>query len=203
MTINIVARSRAFRLNTSQSGSKSATQPIDGDVQAVSAFHCEAARALSSSAATPTRVDVFEYGPDYGAAAQPFSKQLVGWGNIFESRSMFDDERTAGAPGPSANIIRTAHAECRMRQRGIPQSLLQAVLDNADVELPVGRGCVSLAVSRRCTGSLHDLDRSLFDRLPKLCVVLGDDGCIVTVYRRTHRWKRGSRLASRQAGRPG
>lgn len=76
------------------------------------------------------------------------------------------------------------HASIRANQRGIPHALLQTLIEQADVETPVGGGCYALRVSRR---RLQDVDvrRSfggLADRVPKLAVVCsGDDGSIVTV----------------------
>jgi hypothetical protein len=76
------------------------------------------------------------------------------------------------------------HASIRANQRGIPQALLQTLIEQADVETAVGGGCFALRVSRR---RLQDVDvrRSfggLIDRASKLAVVCsGDDGSIVTV----------------------
>lgn len=76
------------------------------------------------------------------------------------------------------------HASVRANQRGIPHALLQTLIEQADVETPVGGGCYALRVSRR---RLQDIDvrlsfGGLVDRVPKLAVICsGDDGSIVTV----------------------
>jgi hypothetical protein len=82
----------------------------------------------------------------------------------------------------------TRHASIRASQRGIPHSLLQTLIEHADVETAVGGGCFALRVSRR---RLKDAEvRRSFgasvDRVAKLAVICGgDDGSIVTVL---HDW---------------
>lgn len=83
--------------------------------------------------------------------------------------------------------VMTQHAAARANQRGIPHNLVEAVLDNADVETPVGGGCVAYTVSRRRLED-RDVRRQLggdIDRASKVAVICSDDGAIVTVM---HDW---------------
>lgn len=52
----------------------------------------------------------------------------------------------------------TAHAEKRCRQRGINSNRLEALLEHADIERPVGGNCVALKVSRRAARSIRGFD---------------------------------------------
>lgn len=81
----------------------------------------------------------------------------------------------------------THHAEARANQRGIPYSLVEAVLDHADIEVPVGDGCTVYRISKE---RLNDRDTrrqlgNLLDRAGKVAVICSDDGAVVTVM---HDW---------------
>lgn len=81
----------------------------------------------------------------------------------------------------------THHAEVRANQRGIPYSLIDAVLDHADLEVPVGDGCVAYRISKDLLAE-RDVRRRLgahIDRAGKVAVVCSDDGAVVTVM---HDW---------------
>lgn len=81
----------------------------------------------------------------------------------------------------------THHAEVRANQRGIPYLLIDAVLDHADLETPVGDGCVAYMISKDRLNE-RDVRRKLggmLDRAGKVAVICGDDGAIVTVM---HDW---------------
>ncbi len=87
----------------------------------------------------------------------------------------------------------TRHARQRCQQRGIRARLLNAVLENADVESPAYGGSVLVSVSRARAEKLN-----LDDRLDRLGVVLSQDGAVVTVAhihgsRRGKAWHRGRR----------
>lgn len=92
------------------------------------------------------------------------------------------------------------HALRRANQRGIRGALVQAILDCADVEAPVGSGCTSLRISRRALGE-EDVRRrlgSLVDQAARTAVLWSAEGAtVVTVmkdrggaegrrYRRAH-----------------
>ena len=74
----------------------------------------------------------------------------------------------------------TQHAILRAQQRGVPHHLIDTLLENADIDAPVGGSCRLLRVSRR-----RLLDQSLrgeADRLSRLAVVWSDHtSSIVTI----------------------
>ncbi len=84
------------------------------------------------------------------------------------------------------------HATKRCQQRGVDTALLQGILEHADIERPVGRGCWLLRVHKSTARALTD------DRLGRYAILWSDrTGTIVTVlpihkacrgnhYRRTH-----------------
>jgi len=81
----------------------------------------------------------------------------------------------------------THHAEVRANQRGIRYSLIDAVLDLADLEIPVGDGCMAYRISKERLAERdvrHKLGGHL-DRAGKVAVICGDDGAVVTVM---HDW---------------
>jgi hypothetical protein len=93
--------------------------------------------------------------------------------------------------------ILTAHGRKRLRQRGMPDAQLHALLDLADRDVPVGGGCRALSVSGRCAGQARAEGASpaLLERLQRRIVVLADDGRVVTVLhadgRRARHYRRG------------
>ena len=78
----------------------------------------------------------------------------------------------------------TQHASRRANQRGVPHGVIAHLLNHADVETRVGRGCVALSWSRRRLAD-RDVKRSVgrdLDRLRNLAVVCDpEDGAILTV----------------------
>jgi hypothetical protein len=78
----------------------------------------------------------------------------------------------------------TRHATLRAKQRGVTHAMLDAFVNYADLEAPVGRGCTVLRFSRERLMD-RDLRASLGrtpDRLSSLALILADDGGeIVTV----------------------
>lgn len=81
------------------------------------------------------------------------------------------------------DISMTRHASVRARQRGIDGDRLEMFLALADVDVPVGDGCVALSISRRLK---RDRDiRAAFgpmlDRVADIALVMGEDGTVVTV----------------------
>ena len=94
-----------------------------------------------------------------------------------------------------------AHARARLRQRGMTEFWLNALLLHADRSVPVGDGCIALSVSR------HALDEAQaegaspadMDKLRRRVAVLDGRGRVVTVFPRQGR--RARRYASPD-GRP-
>lgn len=75
------------------------------------------------------------------------------------------------------------HSRTRCRQRGIPEHLLRALLDQADRRVPVGEGSEALSVSRREAARLRRAGAApaLLERLDGLVVIVAPDGTIVSV----------------------
>ena len=94
--------------------------------------------------------------------------------------------------------VMTHHAEARANQRGIPYSLVEAVLDPADFEVPVGDGCPVYRISK---GRLNDRDTrrqlgNLLDRAGKVAGICSHDGAVVTAM---HDWGCQARRYRRRA----
>ena len=94
-------------------------------------------------------------------------------------------------PQTAAQPVLTTHARQRCQQRGIRAALLNAVLENADVERPVGSCSVLVSVSK-ARAARQNLD----DRLSRCGVILSQDGAVITVAhvhrsRRGKTWRRG------------
>lgn len=90
----------------------------------------------------------------------------------------------------------TYHSSVRANQRGINNERLSALLNIADIDVPVGRRLSARRVSR---AALHEaikegLPPSQADRLKRLAVIEADDGAIVSVAsvygRKGRRYKR-------------
>lgn len=93
----------------------------------------------------------------------------------------------------ASQINTTCHARQRCQQRGIRVGLLEAVLVHSDVERPAGSGALIVSVSKAQAQKLN-----IDDRLGRCCVVLSDDGAIITVghvhgTQRGKLWRRGRR----------
>jgi hypothetical protein len=85
----------------------------------------------------------------------------------------------------------TAHAEKRCRQRGINSNRLEALLEHADIELPVGGNCVALKVSRRAARSIRG-----FDGIANFSAIISTTGQLKTILQvrtgsRGRRYRRG------------
>ncbi|MCC6920724.1 MAG: hypothetical protein IT548_16120 [Alphaproteobacteria bacterium] len=91
------------------------------------------------------------------------------------------------------------HAMVRARQRGIGEERLEAFLALADLDAPVGGGCIALRISRRLKRDrrIREAFGPMLDLIADLALVMAGDGSIVTVmhdhgqasgrrYRRTH-----------------
>jgi hypothetical protein len=80
--------------------------------------------------------------------------------------------------------ILTGHAEARANQRGVPLDVIEAILDHADMDVPVGGGCTALRLSKRRLkdATLRKRLGSQLDRLAGIAVICADDtGDVVTV----------------------
>jgi len=94
-------------------------------------------------------------------------------------------------PHTASQPALTHHASQRCQQRGIRTDLLEAILNNADVERHAHGGALLVSVSRARAAELN-----LDDRLGRCGVILSDDGAIITVAhihdtRRGKAWRRG------------
>ena len=88
-------------------------------------------------------------------------------------------------------IRATRHACRRMQQRGIRQIFLDLLLDNADLEVPIGSACTLYCVSYdRATMLNAD------DRLARYGAIVSQDGALVTLMpiRQTHSGTRYRRM---------
>ena len=86
----------------------------------------------------------------------------------------------------------STHARTRCQQRAVKPEFLALVLDNADIEVPVGSNCTLLRVHRRTARRLN-----AGDRLHRYGVVVnGCTGEVVTVLP-IERGRRGARYRRR------
>jgi hypothetical protein len=79
----------------------------------------------------------------------------------------------------------TRHAIMRGQQRGITLAQIDTVLKNADKEIPRGRGCAAIWISRRELKRIgpRTSEGIPTDRLQGLIVVRGVDDAAVTAFR--------------------
>ena len=95
------------------------------------------------------------------------------------------------------DLILTAHGRRRARQRGAPDAVLDALLDLADRDVPVGGGCraLSLSTPRAAQARAEGTAPALLERLRGRVLVLAEDGRVVTVLhahgRRARHYRRG------------
>lgn len=75
------------------------------------------------------------------------------------------------------------HAKNRCRQRGVNIERIRKLLENADIDIPVGRNCRAFCISRK-----HARTLKAGDHLSRLIVIYSDDtGKVVTVFHAFHR----------------
>ena len=79
------------------------------------------------------------------------------------------------------NNFFTAHARCRMQQRGIPPAAIEALLDDGR-SAPAGRGCEVLFFERAAARGR---------RFGRTYAVLGRDGAVISVGHRYRRLPKG------------
>jgi hypothetical protein len=82
----------------------------------------------------------------------------------------------------SSIIWISAHGRARCRQRGTSNQTLAALLEWADVEIPVGAGATALSMSSQAEDEMHveGLAPQLIDRARRRALVEAD-GKIITV----------------------
>ena len=96
------------------------------------------------------------------------------------------------------------HARIRARQRGCRRAGLDLMMNYADIELPVGQGCISVQISNRMAVYLRDagLRPSSIDEARRTIAVLSPDGTLVTLLKRSpssgHRGRSRRPRSSRQ-----
>lgn len=83
------------------------------------------------------------------------------------------------------------HAARRCAQRGVSPKCLAALIEHADIEIPVGSGAFAWSISREQVNSLN-----LPRKLGRFAAVLSEDAVLITVApihngQRGRRWRRG------------
>jgi hypothetical protein len=80
-----------------------------------------------------------------------------------------------GATAPAITI--SGHALKRCQSRGISLSMIESIVLCADREVPVGRGCTALSLTKAAARA-HG---ALAEKLSGIVAVMSDDGTLVTV----------------------
>ena len=81
-------------------------------------------------------------------------------------------------------LTKSKHADLRAKQRGVSDTILQALFDHADVDHIVGDGCRVMRLSRaaRTDRSLREKLGATLDRIACLAMIWSDDrGQVVTI----------------------
>lgn len=69
------------------------------------------------------------------------------------------------------------HAASRMQQRGLRREMLEEILNNADVDRPIGSNCRILRIHRRTAAQLNS-----GDALSRFAIIVSDTtGNVVTI----------------------
>tara|TARA_Y100000589_G_scaffold225383_1_gene212818 strand:+ start:156 stop:494 length:339 start_codon:yes stop_codon:yes gene_type:complete len=77
-----------------------------------------------------------------------------------------------------------AHASVRLQQRGIKKSVAETIIRYADREIRVGRGLVSVSVSKRCAIQLGEkgvLDPKVVEKITSKSVIVSNDNHAIKV----------------------
>ena len=85
----------------------------------------------------------------------------------------------------------TEHADIRAQQRGVKRSVLNFILLEADMDLPAGRGCRSLFVSRKRLRALineNKVQPKFADRVAGV-VLIEHENELVTLFHKTQRMR--------------
>lgn len=79
-------------------------------------------------------------------------------------------------------VAYTRHAEWRAQQGGVTPALIRTLLEYADIEMPVGRGCTALRVSDQGLYQLSgDQGAALADRVKDIVLIVAENEVLVTV----------------------
>ena len=91
----------------------------------------------------------------------------------------------------------TKHGTERMQQRGFTKLAAERLVQLADLGTPVGRDLDAFRLSHMALAEAvaDGLPRALADRLTRRCVVIANDGAIITV---AHTWGAKSRAYKRR-----
>ncbi|MCG7354509.1 hypothetical protein ACX4M5_10640 [Roseomonas mucosa] len=101
----------------------------------------------------------------------------------------------------------SAHGRARARHRGTTQSMMAALAALADLDVPVGGGCVSVTLSRTAAeeAQAEGCPPALLDRLRRRAMVVADNGDLVTLLiphrRRGRRYRRAAGHTRARQGR--
>jgi hypothetical protein len=82
------------------------------------------------------------------------------------------------------------HAAKRIRNRGISNEFLHALIDNADVDVPIGSNCRLMRVHRKTANKLN-----MNDRLSKYAVIWSDDHNQIVTVLPMHKGKKQNRYS--------
>lgn len=77
-----------------------------------------------------------------------------------------------------------AHASVRLQQRGIKKSVAETIIKYADREVRVGKGLVSISISKRCAVRLGEegvLEPKMLEKITSKSVVVSNDNDITKV----------------------
>ena len=77
-----------------------------------------------------------------------------------------------------------AHASIRLQQRGIKKTVAQTIIKYADKEVRVGKGLVSVSVSKRCAVRLGEegvLEPKMLEKITSKSVIVSNDNDAATV----------------------
>ncbi len=93
----------------------------------------------------------------------------------------------------------TEHARRRCQQRGMTGAMVDAVIQEADIEAPMGGGCLALSVSRYRIRQLgrNGYPAALLDRVRDVGLVVSPRGGVVTALHLFNRRYRGGSEGSR------
>ena len=84
----------------------------------------------------------------------------------------------------SIPIVFSNHAKVRMQQRGIRRSVAQMIVKYADREVHIGKGLMSVSVSKKCAmrlGEENKLPAEVIEKLTGKSVVVANDNIQVKV----------------------
>jgi len=89
----------------------------------------------------------------------------------------------------------TAHAAIRANQRGVPHHLIDVLIENADIDAPIGSGCRLLRISRQRLRdrAVRQAIGAEADRMARLAIIWSDDAAAVVTVLHHHEGRAGKR----------